>query len=142
MNRQPSPIRRLLSLALAVVFLFGTGVQAAGLQHCPMHDASAGGLAIDAPTPTAGHGEPAAHGGTSHQHTSGASHDRSSCTCLGGCDAQVSASAPETGLGLLSLLPPPETLPVPEAEGSLLQGPRHDLFELHRPNAPPPSIPS
>lgn len=143
---------RLFRLLLAVAFLAATGTQAYGLRPCPIHDAVAetqeehGAAAL----PGTGQRLPAADAVPSStaappptgiaarvpQH--GHSGADAACTCVGDCcEAESSSRA--------ALSSPPRT-PGPgvrAADGLLLDGgelrlgPRHSLFELHLPNAPP-----
>lgn len=145
--RNRSIAERLVHLVLFVAFLAATGVEAAGLQRCRLHDALPAGQHPEAPpVSTGGATDASAHGGGPHcsgpDLTTPApdhSHDGDTCTCVGDCDVQTPTAAGEFDADLLDDIPPTLSVPTLLAGGDDLRGPRHGLFELHLPNAPPRS---
>lgn len=118
----PTSTRRLLHLVCAVAFVAAAGATSYGLHGCPHHDP--GG----APPPAAGHVllDADAHG------------DRPAgpCACVGNCHATAAtpvhppaADVPGAARGA--------TYPTAAPPRHVVRGPRHALFELHLPNAPP-----
>lgn len=136
--RSPTPAR-LLALLLAVAFVCATQGEALGLRHCPYHDAVpvAGHQPADASDDGAsapGSHLAAADGSHSAQHRP---HPDGPCTCIQDCHVGTSQPGPASDPALLAALPATPVLPAASAHGGMLHGPRHELFELHLPNAPP-----
>lgn len=135
---------RLASLLLAASFLFATGPEVFGLLGCPYHGAdgieAAGAVAVE----SAYHG----HQGNAAPATSSADRgyaDQGSsdepCGWLADCHVccvQVSPRVDTVG----TLLPSAVSRVVKESSDAARRplGPRHGLFELHLPNAPPSLI--
>lgn len=123
MTRSHPGIIRVLHLLLAVAFLGASGGSPYGLHGCPRHGA-------EGPTPGA---HPVAAASVHHPSTSAPA----PCRCVGDCHESavtphhVSGDEPRGATGT----PTFETdqgAPRPS-----VRGPRHLLFELHLPNAPP-----
>lgn len=125
------PIRLLLTAA----FLLAGGAGPYGAHACPMHgkDAKTADSAASAGVLHRGAGD--ADGSTAA--ASGPEAGTRTCLCLGNCHATAATpvhgsvrsaarASADVALGALSPLP-----------DHLVSGPRHLLFELHRPNAPP-----
>ena len=117
--------RRAVSLAAIVPFLVAMGPDLFGVHGCPYH-----GHAYAETDTVPGHiGGPPTH----HE----VSPEERPCTWLVDCHARSGHWLP--GPSLSSLLPPylPDTAAeIPPYDTGPL-GPRHGLFELHLPNAPP-----
>lgn len=151
---------RLLSLLAVVAFFGATGGQAYGLRHCPVHDAypgasssshaetapgtaHGGSRAVHADRSDAGHGlgvAGPAHGEDLHRASAGDHHPHPAggpCTCLDDCHVGSSSPGPVSSPAVVAAGPLPPVVLGPMADGGSLQGPRHRLFELHLPNAPP-----
>lgn len=143
--RRFGPIRLIALLAFAS-FLGAAEGQAYGLRTCPVHDAPASphGTGPDSGAPHA----PAPHSDGGHDRGDGADglasagHHSSpgsegSCTCIDDCHVGSSTAGPASNpAAIASGLLPPLVLGSMANAGDL-RGPRHRLFELHLPNAPP-----
>lgn len=125
----------LLAPLCAAVFLAAGGSNPYGLHSCPHHDGRA------APAPEHGTGSPPSFSEevgqrVSHRQPGGHS-SRGPCTCVGTCHA--SAQPPVPGADGAAV---PRSDPIRGSSASVTaldhpEGPRHSLFELHLPNAPP-----
>lgn len=141
MAAKASPVKRVVSLALAASFLFVTAPDAFGIHGCPYH--GFGDVATVAEMhPGMVHGTE--HAGTETAELASAyqgdqgSGSGQPCTWLADCHACcVQASV---------RIDSPATLPATPVQRVARQvtesaqpplGPRHGLFELHLPNAPP-----
>lgn len=148
---------RLLSLLAVVAFFGATEGQAYGLRPCPVHDAypdaphaqtdaktapgtAHGGSHVDHSDAGRGlgvagpaHGEdPRASAGDHHPHPGGGP-----CTCIDDCHVGSSSPGPVASPAVVAAGALPPVVLGPMADGGSLKGPRHRLFELHLPNAPP-----
>lgn len=137
MIARTSWIGRLGCLLILGAFLGATEGQALGLKPCPYHDAVPESHEADDPEPPAPE-EASLHSlGDSDVAAQHPSHPKGPCTCLDDCHVGTSSAAAPTDTSLLAASPlplvPASTL---RSDGSL-RGPRHHLFELHLPNAPP-----
>lgn len=135
-KREASIPQRLVSVVVAVLFLWAAGPDAYGAHPCPHHGALPAAASAaqeganqseDGPIRTAGSED-------HHQHDH---HPDGPCTCVETCPAPdtgaVSLPAPAT-LADASLAA--RALPVPVVDTRAL-APRHSPYELHLPNAPP-----
>lgn len=122
-----SAMRGTLSLLLAVAFMTAGGMNPDGVHDCPLHRAES------APHETRAGISDHADPGTASRH----SPSDGPCRCVGDChrSAVTPVHPPERGWTPVTTAPPstadsPSPLPT-------VRGPRHLLFELHLPNAPP-----
>jgi hypothetical protein len=140
MKANASPFRKVASLVLASSFLFATAPDMFGLHGCPYH-----GIAADVATASEVHLEAThqrQHDGVAMaahaDHGSSESGSGGPCTWLVDCHACcVQASVP------INYPTAPIAIAVAGVDGHSAVatrrplGPRHKLFELHLPNAPP-----
>lgn len=125
MNLRASAYKKTFSLLLALAFLSATGPDVYGVHDCPYH----------------GHSEAAAassdgeHGDTSGEHHSPESDQP--CTWLVDCHASVESSLYVSPAKSYVSAPIVERSTSVPSEESVVWGPRHLLYELHLPNAPP-----
>ena len=127
---------RLIRLACAAVFFAAAQGAGLGLKHCPHHDASAETTAAARGAPHHSSAGPASHAGATVAHGDG--HEEGTpCTCLDECHAgSVTLGPTQDGIRPASSSTAPIFTTSTRPDGSP-RGPRHLLFELHRPNAPP-----
>lgn len=132
--------KRLVHLLCAVVFFGASEGQPFGSRHCPHHDAvpmaAADGHRASADSPQQGSAHSPGHGPAA---TSGSHHPAHGgpCTCLKDCHVGSATVAPIPSAAFQADLPDaPSISERPHRDGSL-RGPRHPLFDLHLPNAPP-----
>lgn len=142
---------RLLRVILAAAFVAAAGSEAYGLRACPLHDVtsrSRSGLA-DELSDRAGPPDRAPEG--SHPAVAGHAdvgpfgdgpqreHADVTCTCVGDCcEGRSPTGAVVAVRGQPVDLAPSDDDPGSlERRGLLPSGSRHDLFDLHLPNAPP-----
>lgn len=137
MKRTASISQRVLSVLVAVLFLWAAGPDAYGFNPCPHHlpVASSAGDALGKISPTASprHGDTAP---TSHQ--GHGSEGRCIClsTCHGSATPPTPAPEPPNSVDVHAVAQAPVSNPEP----SRVLGSRHSPYELHLPNAPPRSI--
>lgn len=130
-GRAPRPLR----LLLAVVFLAAGAGSSPGVHDCPRH-ADAGASVPVAGTGDRGHGGHGARAGAASHRPAP---DDGPCRCLGDChDSAVTPLAPAAPAALPAAAP--ASLAAAPAPPWSVRGPRHRLFELHLPNAPPRTI--
>jgi hypothetical protein len=129
MRRNRSWTRKVTSLTLAASLLVATSPDVYGLHQCPFH----GGHSEDGQTQQ-GHPPQSTD---FHAETLPGTPSQGICAWLVDCYACVesapSLSAPVSIVG--SIAPALPIFPAVRVDGPL--GPRHQLFELHLPNAPP-----
>lgn len=141
---------RLLAAVMVAVFGWAAGTDAFGSEPCPHHDTLADSSGEEAHVPEGGethgpghgpegyaHGHPAPDLGPGHSH-SGHESD-GPCTCITHC--QAPGGDLELSPRVAGPVYQPEVFLDLERPGvhSEVLGPRHHLFELHLPNAPPHS---
>lgn len=142
---------RLIHLLAALAFVGAVEGQAYGLRPCPVHD-SLPGTADDHHVPGTAGAAGAAHPGpdaaasdhgaehAAHHTAATAPHDHHGgggpCTCIHDCNVGTGTVAlPDETVVAAGQLPP--LVLGSMVDGASLRGPRHQLFELHLPNAPP-----
>lgn len=152
--------RRLFGLLPLIAFVIAAQGQALGLEHCPLHDALPGSaygtVSVD---PLQETGSALTHG--DHESPFADDHSASTTHSNGGSPTHH-AAAPGShdhtsgpggcmecgiGSGLGTMLEPGTEASIPSlhdrvgpiARDIRVMGPRHLPFELHLPNAPPPS---
>lgn len=129
MGSKASRTKKVTSLALAASLLVATGPDVYGLHQCPFHGEHSGGAqAYRAHPPSSA---------DLHAETVPQAPQQGICAWLVDCYACVesapSLSSPVSIVG--SSVPALPIFPIVGFNGPL--GPRHQLFELHLPNAPP-----
>lgn len=135
LNRKISLKRRAFLVVSAASFLVASAGKAFGVDHCPQHDAlpvraaAVAAVRAEHATPGASHTLVPA-GSAAHQHDGGP------CTCVGCCHEIFRASVPAAGVAI-SLSRATTSSSGLSRDGAVLHGHRHQLYELHRPNAPP-----
>lgn len=132
---------RLVYLLFAVAFVWATGGQAFGLRPCPVHDALPGSHAPatdgSAEAVADASSDRAVHSGTESARQDHRDPHDGPCTCLDDCHVGASELASIAGPVLIAGFPTAPVRSVLGSEAGELLGPRHRLFELHLPNAPP-----
>lgn len=142
MTANASPFRRIASLVLASSFLFATAPDTFGLHGCPYHGmaadvATASEVSLEVANQTPHDGAAmAAHAAA--EHGSPDSDSGRPCTWLADCHAccmQAPVQVDYPSAPLPGAVARVDRQSMDTVQGPM--GPRHQLFELHLPNAPP-----
>lgn len=135
MNLIRSATGGLLRFAVVATFAWAAGTDAYGSEACLHHDAvpDAGGHGYHVPDAYV-EAHPVAE---SSDHHSEEGHGDGPCTCITHCQAPGGDLSLPAAVNAVVRAPDIAVSMEPPVLRSAVLGPRHHLFELHLPNAPP-----